>query len=142
MGLPCTSPNSEARGKTGLTCPPKAVKGSALRFGPWPVRSWGQGPSYHKRFCSAKFRVIYASKEEPVEVNLSTGQRLKTGPHSQRPGGTVQPGGPLGVWQGPHSECRCHLHLLSAGRRGEWDSWYPARQFPRAYSWAGPGQIV
>ena len=80
MGLLCTSPNSQTRGKTGFMCPTKTFKGSALRFDPWPARSLGQGPSYHKRFCRTRFRVIYVSPEEPVETNPSIRQRLNTGP--------------------------------------------------------------
>ena len=80
VGLPCTSHNPQARGQTGLMCPPETSKGSDLRFGPWRARSLGLGPSYHNRFCRTRFRVIYVSKEEPVKVNLSTRQRLGMAP--------------------------------------------------------------
>lgn len=42
VGLPSTSHNLQAGGKTGLMCPGETSKGSDLRFGPWPARSLGQ----------------------------------------------------------------------------------------------------
>ena len=92
--------------------------------------SLDQNPSYHKRFCRTRFRVIYVSGEEFVEVGKSFYQgETQDGAPSKGRGGRGQLSSPLGAAQ----TLAFSIHWW----RGRWGSWYTARKLPRAYQWKG-----